>query len=365
LIQSSHSTKTIATTRPAAADHAAALSHLKNGVAALDDLDDAQAMTELNTAIQLDPTLAEAYWQRARAVDDQGNADQARADREQAIKLGFRPAPEALATWAGGRGGRGGRRAGAAGQNKAILTRMQRNIVQERLSVTLADEPAGPRITLMRVEPAGVAGLAGFKAGDVLEQPAPAAAPNILRVLSDPAANAAALKRPDGQVITLQLPPVSPESARNLAFARRAEFAQTDPAHPVLLPPDVLFGHQAVAPATQPAQGGSTNPQADLAAIRAELLIVQGQYDQALSEYTDAIKLDPANPNHRIGRGQVLFHLSRTDDAIADYTEAIRLSPQNAAALRLRSLAYTAAGDNAKAQSDAATADALDARAGQ
>ncbi len=47
------------------------------------------------------------------------------------------------------------------------------------------------------------------------------------------------------------------------------------------------------------------------------------------------------------------------DNAVADFTEAIRLQPKNPAAFALRSLAYGKKGDQAKAAEDLAQAKKL------
>ena len=65
-------------------------------------------------------------------------------------------------------------------------------------------------------------------------------------------------------------------------------------------------------------------------------------YDKAISEYSQAIKLNPNNIMAYISRGFV-YHDGKEDydKAIADFSEAIRLNPKDDGAYRVRGLAYT------------------------
>jgi tetratricopeptide (TPR) repeat protein len=53
-----------------------------------------------------------------------------------------------------------------------------------------------------------------------------------------------------------------------------------------------------------------------------------------------------------IKRGEAWSNLKQYDKAIHDYTETIRLQPDNMSAYRLRALAEEASGDSAGAASD-------------
>ena len=65
------------------------------------------------------------------------------------------------------------------------------------------------------------------------------------------------------------------------------------------------------------------------------------EYDKAIADFTEAIRLDPKNAcaynnrGMRLGRQEGAF-----DKAIADFTEAIRLDPKNASAYGNRGLAW-------------------------
>ncbi|MGH6980613.1 MAG: hypothetical protein ACREFC_05350, partial [Stellaceae bacterium] len=74
-------------------------------------------------------------------------------------------------------------------------------------------------------------------------------------------------------------------------------------------------------------------------------------FDRAIADYTKAIALDPKNAENFIQRGDTYEHEKLHDRAIADYTKAIALKPSSTAYMD-RSAAYSAKGDDAKAQAD-------------
>ncbi|MGV0005256.1 MAG: tetratricopeptide repeat protein [Candidatus Porifericomitaceae bacterium WSBS_2022_MAG_OTU9] len=56
------------------------------------------------------------------------------------------------------------------------------------------------------------------------------------------------------------------------------------------------------------------------------------KYEEAIVDYTEAIKLKPDNPAAYYNRASTKSNLGRHDEAIEDYTEAIKLKPDNPAA---------------------------------
>ena len=110
------------------------------------------------------------------------------------------------------------------------------------------------------------------------------------------------------------------------------------------------------------------------------------RYQEAIADFTQAIKLDPgnaaaftnralayrqikredaaladfdhaiqANPNHApayLGRANLLRAQGALDQALADLDQAIRLNPENAQAFHARGLIYQRQGDNARAITD-------------
>ena len=70
--------------------------------------------------------------------------------------------------------------------------------------------------------------------------------------------------------------------------------------------------------------------------ITAEWLI---PFDQAVDYYTNQIRANPSSVNY-LKRGQIWKHKKEYDIAIADYNEAIRLDPQSALAFNNRGYAW-------------------------
>ncbi len=78
----------------------------------------------------------------------------------------------------------------------------------------------------------------------------------------------------------------------------------------------------------------------------------KGEYDRAIADYDQALRLDPKHANAYNGRGDAYNTKGEYDRAIADYDQALRLNPKDALAYIRRGNAY----DN-KGQYDRAIAD--------
>jgi len=78
----------------------------------------------------------------------------------------------------------------------------------------------------------------------------------------------------------------------------------------------------------------------------------KNEYDKAIAEYTENIRIDPAYVAAYHARGCAWSAKNEHDKAIADFTEAIRLSPTYAAAYCGRGWAWGAKRDIDKAMSD-------------
>ena len=68
------------------------------------------------------------------------------------------------------------------------------------------------------------------------------------------------------------------------------------------------------------------------------------EYDKAIADYTEAIRLDPKYARAYNNRGDAWYGKKEYDKAIADYTEAIRLDPEIAEAYNNRGNAWYAQG---------------------
>ena len=71
----------------------------------------------------------------------------------------------------------------------------------------------------------------------------------------------------------------------------------------------------------------------------------KGDYHRAIADYSEAIRLNPKDPDVFNNRGYSYVNKGDYDHAITDYSEAIRLNPQYAKAFKHRSAAYMKKGD--------------------
>jgi len=85
----------------------------------------------------------------------------------------------------------------------------------------------------------------------------------------------------------------------------------------------------------------------------------KGDLDQAIADFNQALRLEPALGVSYLNRGRVYAAKNERERAIADYSEAIRLDPRSGAAYRQRGEAYQAVGEPAKARADFAKAEEL------
>jgi tetratricopeptide (TPR) repeat protein len=63
--------------------------------------------------------------------------------------------------------------------------------------------------------------------------------------------------------------------------------------------------------------------------IGRRLLRQQGNFKQALRDYDEAIRLNPADVSAYFNRGNIAFDQEDYARAIADYDEALRLNPDH------------------------------------
>ena len=91
-----------------------------------------------------------------------------------------------------------------------------------------------------------------------------------------------------------------------------------------------------------------------------DMLTDQVHYKAALSDYADAIRLDPKNWNALASRCAFHYDFLNYSAGVADCTEAIRLHPNDAALYANRAAIFHALGRPQEAQADAARAVGMD-----
>ena len=64
------------------------------------------------------------------------------------------------------------------------------------------------------------------------------------------------------------------------------------------------------------------------------------RYEEALADYSEAIRLNPEGPSAYVNRGNTYDDLERYEEALADYSEAIRLNPEDPSAYYNRGITY-------------------------
>ncbi len=94
------------------------------------------------------------------------------------------------------------------------------------------------------------------------------------------------------------------------------------------------------------------NPIADDYEIRGSAWEAKGEYDKAISDHNEAIRLDPKFAAAYNSRGHAWKAKREIDKAISDHNEAIRLDPKFAAAYNSRGNAWKFKGEIDKAISD-------------
>lgn len=85
-----------------------------------------------------------------------------------------------------------------------------------------------------------------------------------------------------------------------------------------------------------------------------------GRYDNAIADYSEALKLDPSDADIYNNRGNAFRRKGQHDRAIADYNEAIKLAPNDPDPVNGRGNAYFSKGDRDRALEDFNSAIKLD-----
>jgi tetratricopeptide (TPR) repeat protein len=120
---------------------------------------------------------------------------------------------------------------------------------------------------------------------------------------------------------------------------------------------NIAYLGNAPAPAVQPVVPPAPDPQpvtgdAKVYYDRGVAASNRKEYDIAITEYTEAIRLNPNYTDAYYNRGIAYYSKRNYDRAITDYTEAIRLNPNFANAYYGRGVAYRNKGDYNRAITD-------------
>lgn len=95
---------------------------------------------------------------------------------------------------------------------------------------------------------------------------------------------------------------------------------------------------------------------------RGNIYANKGDYDRAIAEYSKAIQIDPKLVDAYYKRGMVYGTKGDHDRAITDYSEVIRLDPEDADTYYKRAMAKVEKGDTAGANADVERAKLLNAK---
>jgi tetratricopeptide (TPR) repeat protein len=95
-----------------------------------------------------------------------------------------------------------------------------------------------------------------------------------------------------------------------------------------------------------------TSQEPSFYANRGATYLKQGQYQQAISDYSRAIELDPKNAVTYSNRGGGYFELGKYQEAVADHTKAIELDPNQGGYYTSRGNSYHLMKDYQRAFAD-------------
>src|SRR6478609_9912546 len=78
---------------------------------------------------------------------------------------------------------------------------------------------------------------------------------------------------------------------------------------------------------------------------RATVYVSQGKFQEAIADYSEALKVNAKDPNIFERRAYAEMQLKDYDKALHDYSEAIKLSPEEPKYYQVRALIYQTKGD--------------------
>lgn len=108
-----------------------------------------------------------------------------------------------------------------------------------------------------------------------------------------------------------------------------------------------------LTPSPSPLATRRTSSEAEERYANGVALGEQTRWEEAISEFDEAIRLDPQFAPAYLNRGGAYFRLGQFERAIQEFDEAVRLNPRFAEAYVGRAVAYTVLGRDSEAQQDA------------
>ena len=163
---------------------------------------------------------------------------------------------------------------------------------------------------------------------------------------------------------------LDPLSAHPYAVRAHAWLSKNDPKQALadlehaarLDPTNPSFHAQSESPANAPklimasARDGQAKKRDSLTATdlvkQGEDRLASNEYDQALADFDEAIRLNPAYAPAYASRAQAWVKKHYRDREIADYTEAIKLDPKNVSYRAARAESWSAQGMHKRAMAD-------------
>jgi tetratricopeptide (TPR) repeat protein len=164
---------------------------------------------------------------------------------------------------------------------------------------------------------------------------------------------ATAVRSPQGPAVEDQAPaaPIAAPSDGPGSTLPSPDAAMTPPPPPPPAPRATAPESEPVTAATEAATGAAAAPAPAGPASTADGKVAAlmesgraaaraGDFDRAVRDFGEAIKLDAKYPDSYAERGQALFRMGAIDRAIADFTAAIQRNGEHVGALRARGIAY-------------------------
>ena len=289
-------------------------------------------MQDRTTAIALDPNSALAYVARGNAFYLLGRYDEAVADLRRAEELD--PADT---------------------QTKGLEMQAEDQI-RKAVATSMAKE-AKPDTGAI-VLPGGVATVSKPETPEVVPQTTP---PPPIPVPPTPAETVAEANRVEASRLETKPMETKPAEAKPVEAKpletkpAETEPAETKPPAKAEAKPEPKPALPEVKPSVSPvpAVPGS---QASALNSHARQLANDGHFEEAIQQFTEALKMDPAMSLAYNGRGYAHFRLKRYTEAVADFDQAIKLNPAYGNAYLNRGAAKKAAGDKAGGDADLAKA---------